>query len=128
MSTADDWVGARVVHIRGPLLPNIRVLHKGSSISGARAWRITPPSPRDPSGTRKRVPGRMVPLLGVRPFSIQQWKETVLKQLNFYSIEEHFFFWYVNTHFLCVFFDSNRNVDDRSKEDDRQSNTMIPHC
>ena len=85
-------------------------------------------SPRDPSGTRKRVPGRMVPLLGVRPFSIQQWKETVLKQLNFYSIEEHFFFWYVNTHFLCVFFDSNRNVDDRSKEDDRQSNTMIPHC
>ena len=25
-------------------------------------------------------------------------------------------------------FDSNRNVDDRSKEDDRQSNTMIPHC
>ena len=60
--------------------------------------------------------------------SIQQWKETVLKQLNFYSIEEHFFFWYVNTHFLCVFFDSNRNVDDRSKEDDRQSKTMIPHC
>ena len=59
--------------------------------------------------------------------SIQQWKETVLKQLNFYSIEEHFFFGMLILIFY-VFFDSNRNVDDRSKEDDRQSNTMIPHC
>ena len=82
------------VYCRRLLLPD--VLHKGSSISGARAWRILPLGTRVGLASESQAGWSLYWGL-----SIQQWKETVLKQLNFYSIEEHFFFWYVNTHFLC---------------------------
>ena len=86
----------------------------------------SPPFPSGPEWDSQASPRQDGPSTGVRPFSIQQWKETVLKQLNFYSIEEHFFFGMLILIF-CVF-GSNRNVDVRSEQDDRQSNTMIPHC
>ena len=109
------------VYCRRLLLPNIRVLHKGSSISGARAWRILPLGTRVGLASESQAGWSLYWGL-----SIQQWKETVLKQLNFYSIEEHFFFGMLILIF-CVF-GSNRNVDVRSEQDDRQSNTMFPHC
>ena len=120
ITTADDWVG--VVHIL-----YCRRLG-GCSIKG-RPYPGPGPgaSPPLPLGTRVGLASESQAgwslYWGVLHSAVERnCFETVKLLLDWGAL---FFGMFI---LIFYVFGSNRNVDVRSKQDDRQSNTMIPHC